>query len=80
MKYSASKSTDQLEAIWTKVRNKVNEAQSELPSGATQSVVYDEYGDVFGILYMLTGEGYDLAELNEYAEQLRLEQALGALS
>jgi multidrug efflux pump subunit AcrB len=33
--------------------------------------VNDEFGDVFGILLGLTGEGYDYAELKEIADQVR---------
>lgn len=73
IRFEAAPDGDALQAIWTKLRNKVNDAQADLPSGAGPSFVYDEYGDVFGIMYMLTGEGYSYAELDDYASQIRLD-------
>ncbi|MCI5043420.1 MAG: efflux RND transporter permease subunit, partial [Aquisalinus sp.] len=69
--YDASPSRDALKLVWTKVRNKIDDAQRDLPPGAGPSVVNDDFGDVFGIYYLITGEGYSLAELNSYAETLR---------
>ena len=31
----------------------------------------DEYGDVFGSVYALTGDGYDYAELKEVADEIK---------
>ncbi|MEM6908844.1 MAG: efflux RND transporter permease subunit [Pseudomonadota bacterium] len=73
IKFSVSPDKSALQEIWTKLRNKVSDAQDDLPSGAVESIVYDEYGDVFGIMYMLSGDGYDYAELSNYASQLRLD-------
>ncbi len=73
IKFDAAPDKSALQEIWTKLRNKVNDAQGNLPSGAGPSFVYDEYGDVFGIMYMLTGDAFSYAELDSYASQLRLE-------
>ncbi|MEO1647695.1 MAG: efflux RND transporter permease subunit [Pseudomonadota bacterium] len=73
IEFSAAEDKAALQEVWTKLRNKVDDAQGDLPSGAGPSFVYDEYGDVFGIMYMLTGTDYSYAELNDYATQLRLE-------
>ena len=73
IEFSAAEDKAALQEVWTKLRNKVNDAQGDLPSGAGPSFVYDEYGDVFGIMYMLTGADYSYAELNDYATQQRQE-------
>lgn len=73
IKYEVSRSKSDLQLIWTKLRNKVNDAQSELPPGAGPSVVFDDFGDVFGFYYLLTGEGYSADDLLEYAKDLRKE-------
>ncbi|MEO0463400.1 MAG: efflux RND transporter permease subunit [Pseudomonadota bacterium] len=73
IKYSESPDKDALQAIWNKLRNKMSDARADLPSGASVPYVYDEYGDVFGIMYMLTGDDYDYAELYDYASTLRLD-------
>ena len=58
-------------------RNKVKAAASEMPPGTKPSVVFDDFGDVFGIYYVLTGEGYTMPELRHYAKQLRQDMLSG---
>ncbi|MEO1151359.1 MAG: efflux RND transporter permease subunit [Pseudomonadota bacterium] len=76
IRYGASPTKDALGLIWTKVRNKINDAQGDLPPGAGPTIVQDDFGDVFGLYYLLTGEGYSPAELYEYAKTLRKELLL----
>ena len=64
----------ELPEIWTKLRNRVNEAA--LPSGATQPYVNDGFGDVYGLYYAVTAEGYSDAEVNELSSYLRRELLL----
>ena len=71
IKFSASPTKEDLQIIWTKLRNKVADAAGDLPPGAGQSQVFDEFGDVFGIYYALTGDGFSMAELRRYAKTLR---------
>jgi multidrug efflux pump subunit AcrB len=71
IKYEESTTKEDLQLIWTKLRNKVNDAAGDMPPGAQPSQVFDEFGDVFGIYYVLTGEGYSMAELRSYAKALR---------
>ncbi len=71
IKFEESPSKDELQIIWTKLRNKVADAAADLPPGTGASQVFDEFGDVFGIYYALTGEGYSMAELRRYAKSLR---------
>jgi multidrug efflux pump subunit AcrB len=73
IKYKFSPSKEALQGIWTKLRNKVNDAQSALPPGARTSIVNDDFGDVYGVYYLLTGEGYSYKELEDYATTLRTD-------
>lgn len=57
--------------IWDKLRRKV-ESISGLPEGV-EPIVNDEFGDVFGIIVGLTGEGFSYSELEEIAEEVRDE-------
>ncbi|MEM9880341.1 MAG: efflux RND transporter permease subunit, partial [Pseudomonadota bacterium] len=59
--------------LFDRVRRKVDDLVDEgaLPAGALEPMVNDEYGDVFGILYSLTGEGFTPYELKEIAEDIR---------
>ncbi len=73
IKYEFSPSKPALQAIWSKLRNKVNDAQSALPPGALPSIVNDDFGDVYGVYYLLTGDGYTYKELEDYAKKLRTD-------
>ncbi len=71
IKYEFSPSKTDLQLIWTKLRNKVNDAQRNLPPGAVRSIVFDDFGEVYGLYFLLTGEGYSADELLDYAKHLR---------
>ncbi len=71
IKYEYSRSKADLQVIWGKVRNKVEDAQRSLPPGAGSSIVNDDFGDVYGLYYLITGDGYSLVQLRNYAKQLR---------
>ncbi|NOQ90438.1 MAG: AcrB/AcrD/AcrF family protein [Gammaproteobacteria bacterium] len=62
-------------AIWDELRRKINDVQTELPPGAHTSVVNDDFGDVYGLFYALTGDDYTYRELKDYADTLK-EQLL----
>ena len=62
-----------LPQVWDELRRKVNDAQRSLPPGAGPSLVNDDFGDVFGIYYAITGEGYSYKEIYEYAKLLQRE-------
>ena len=71
IKYEFSPTKADLQLIWTKLRNKVNDAALALPPGAGTPYVADDFGDVFGLLYFITGDGYSPAELKRYAKSLQ---------
>ncbi len=53
------------------LRKKLADVQGELPSGLLGPVVNDEFSDVNSILYTMTGDGADYAQLKKAAEGLR---------
>ena len=57
--------------IWDSLRRKVNSARLELPQNVIGPVVNDEFGDVFGVVIGLTGDGYSYAQLKDVADQFR---------
>lgn len=59
--------------IWYQARKKVSDIRHTLPSGIESPTFNDEFGDVYGNLYALTGDGYDYAELKRQAEIVRAE-------
>lgn len=64
---------DSLPQVWDELRRKVGDYQKQLPPGAGPSVVNDDFGDVYGIYYALTGDGYSYPELYKLAKFLRRE-------
>lgn len=62
---------DQVEQQWDLLRRKVANAQASLPSGATQSQVKDDFGDVYGMFFAITGDGHSDKQLNDYAELIK---------
>ncbi len=63
----------ELPAVWELLRRKVGDVQGELPPGALPSRVVDDFGDVFGVLFAITGDGFSQRELREHAEFLKRE-------
>jgi len=59
--------------IWYQVRKKIADIRNTLPDNIEGPSFNDEFGDVFGNLYALTGDGYDYAELKRQAENVRAE-------
>ena len=53
------------------LRKKLADVQPSLPPGLTSLNINDEYSDVDSILYMMTGEGADYAQLKKAAEGMR---------
>jgi multidrug efflux pump len=53
------------------LRKKIADAQGDLPAGVLGPVVNDEFSDVDSILYMMTGDGADYAQLKKTAEGMR---------
>ncbi len=71
IKFEASPSKGDLQIVWTKLRNKMDDVQGNLPSGAGPIIVNDDFGDVYGLYYLITGEGYSPPEILAYAKELR---------
>ncbi len=65
-----------LPQVWDELRRKISDHQRNLPPGCSVSLVNDDFGDVFGTVYALTGDGYSYAELKEYAKFLQRELLL----
>lgn len=65
-----------LPQIWDKLRRKVGDNQYKLPRGAGPSVVNDDFGDVYGLYYAITGENRSYEELKDYGRDLKKELLL----
>lgn len=63
---------EDVEQCWDKLRRKVNDAMASLPSEASV-VVKDDFGDVYGMFYALTGDGLTDRQMSDYAELIKRE-------
>lgn len=73
IKFEFSKTKEDLQVIWTKLRNKIKDAQPSLPQEASIPIVNDDFGDLFGLSYFITGDDFTPSELRSYAKQLKKE-------
>lgn len=64
---------DEMQQLWDKLRRKVSDVQSKLPESAGPSVVNDDFGDVLGVFYGLTGSGHSYRELEDEAKLIKNE-------
>ena len=73
MKFEFTPNKADLQVIFAKLRNKLQDVQTSLPPGAETTIVNDDFGDVYGLYYLLTGEGYSPKEMLDYAKRVRTE-------
>jgi multidrug efflux pump subunit AcrB len=59
--------------IWDDLRRKVDNVRSDLPQGVIGPFVNDDFGDVFGSLIAITGDGFEYRELKTIADEVRNE-------
>ena len=62
---------EQIRPTWRDVRNYCDDIKYDLPEGAMEYLFYDDYDEVFGSIYALTGDGFSYEELRRYAEEIR---------
>jgi multidrug efflux pump subunit AcrB len=56
---------------WYQVRKKIGDIRSTLPSGVLGPFFNDEFGDTYGSIFALSGDGFNYAELKDYADFVR---------
>ena len=64
---------DKLEQQWDLLRRKVENIKPSLPKGSQVMTVADDFGDVYGMFYALTGDGLSDRQLSDYAELIKRE-------
>ena len=58
-------------ASWYQVRKKIGDIRGTLPPGVIGPFFNDEFGDTFGSIFALSGDGFTYAEVKEYADFVR---------
>lgn len=64
---------NEVDNMWTILRRKVSDVQGQLPENTSVPIIKDDFGDVMGMFYALTSDGYTDRETGEYAELLKRE-------
>jgi len=57
--------------VWYTVRKKIGDMRYTLPGNIQGPFFNDEFGDVFGVIYALQGDGFSYAELKDFADDVR---------
>ncbi|MDP3355009.1 MAG: efflux RND transporter permease subunit [Polaromonas sp.] len=66
----SSKAAD-VAGVWYAVRKKVGDMRGSLPGGVVGPFFNDDFGDVYGVIYALQGDGFNYAELKTFADDVR---------
>ena len=73
-----------LQQEWDLLRRKINDIIPSLPSGASTPVVMDNFGDVFGMFYAITFDGFSPTETMDYVtmieRRLKTIEGVGQIS
>lgn len=59
--------------IWYQVRKKIGDMRGTLPGGVVGPFFNDEFGDVYGVMFALSTDGFTYRELKDHAEFVRQE-------
>ncbi len=65
--------SEDIPGIWYQVRKKITDIRHTLPRDIESLTFNDEFSDVYGSMYALTGDGFDNFALKEQAEIIRTE-------
>ncbi|MDD3300956.1 MAG: efflux RND transporter permease subunit, partial [Bacteroidales bacterium] len=63
----------EVEQKWDILRRKVGDLAHSLPHAAGKPIVKDDFGDVSGLFYAITNDGYSPSEMRNYLEYLKRE-------
>jgi len=62
--------------IFDELRRKVADVKPKLPPGAMEPMVIDDFGDVYGVYLVLTGDGYSWRDLYDTADTIKRQLVL----
>src|SRR5712691_2525740 len=68
---SYSKPGESVVFVFVKDSSRPDEIRATLPQGVIGPFFNDEFGDTFGNIYAITGDGFSYAQLKEIADRIR---------
>ncbi|WP_409419022.1 efflux RND transporter permease subunit [Marinomonas sp. RS-M-Aa-14] len=66
----------ELKQIWDEVRKKIRDISGNFPTGVGTPIVVDDFGDVYGVMLAVHGEGYPYKDLENYVDYVKRELVL----
>jgi multidrug efflux pump len=57
--------------VWYQVRKKIGDIRGQLPAGVQGPFFNDEFGDVYGVMFAFSTDGFSYRELKDYVERVR---------
>lgn len=64
---------EELPEIWTKMRARIRDVAPSLPPGVGEPIIFDDFGETYGIFYAITAEGFSDERIRDVARMLRRE-------
>ncbi|MFZ6688998.1 efflux RND transporter permease subunit [Undibacterium sp. SXout11W] len=61
----------EVQQAWYQVRKKIGDIRSTLPPGVIGPIFNDEFGDTYGSIFALSGDGFTYEQVKEYADFVR---------
>jgi multidrug efflux pump subunit AcrB len=61
----------EIQQIWYQVRKKVGDIRGSLPAGVQGPFFNDEFGDVYGVIFAFSADGFSYRELKDYVDWAR---------
>ncbi len=69
-------SSTEIPQVWDELRRKIRDLEAQLPPGVQRPIVRDDFGDVFGHVLAVVGDGFSYADMERYAKDLKRELGL----
>ena len=61
----------EIQQLWYQVRKKVGDIRGSLPAGVQGPFFNDEFGDVYGVIFAFSADGFSYRELKDYVDWAR---------
>jgi multidrug efflux pump len=61
----------EIQQVWYQVRKKIGDIRNTLPPGVQGPFFNDEFGDVYGVIFAFSADGFSYRELKDYVDWSR---------
>jgi multidrug efflux pump subunit AcrB len=61
----------EIQQVWYQVRKKIGDIRGTLPAGVQGPFFNDEFGDVYGVIFAFSADGFSYRELKDYVDWAR---------